>query len=352
MRLLPLSSATEDDLDAWDRLAEAAVEPNPFAEAAFVPVAARALGADRVRLLVAERDGEWVGCMPVELRRALGLSALASTWSHPYSFLGTPLVRRDGVDEFAAELAASLRSGEHCRYLMLRGVSAGPVLAAIEAATAGAGMGPIFERRFERGAYEGRPEDEQLSWMKSRRGKLRAQRRKLEKELGAVVTAQEQGDEAAEEFLRLESAGWKGRQGTAMSSEGESAELFRGVCAEFASRGRLLLRSLQAEDRVLAMTCDLSAGDVVFGFKSAYDEELRRYSPGIQLHVDNFGFFDGERPERLFDSCSAPDNETINRLWPDRRQLATVAIGRRGPVGKALGRALARAYETRKDGTG
>jgi CelD/BcsL family acetyltransferase involved in cellulose biosynthesis len=352
MRLLPLSAVSADDLSAWNRLGERAIEPNPFAEAAFVPSAAEALGAERVQLLVAERDGEWLGCMPIEIRRVLGLPILASTWSHPYSFLGTPLVTRDGLAEFAAELAASLRTAEHCRFLILRTCGDGPVLAALEAAAAEARLAPIFERRFERGAYEGRGEEEQLSWMKSRHSDLRRLRRKIEKDLGQEVVARERPHDAAtvDAFLNLESAGWKGKQGTAMATDSGGAELFRDVCAGFASRERLLLRSLETADgRVLAMTCALSAGDALFGFKAAYDEEMRKYSPGIQLHVEDFGSFDAERPERIFDSCGAPDSETINSLWPDRRPLATIALGRRGAMGKAVGRTLERAHQARSD---
>ena len=350
MRLLSPAAATAADMDAWNRLGERAAEPNPFAEAAFVLTSARALEADRVRLLIAERDGEWLGCLPIEIRRVAGFSILASSWSHPYSFLGTPLVDADGLAEFAAELVASLRAAEHCRFLLLRTSGDGPVLAALEAAAAEAGLTPIFAHRFERGTYEGRGEEEQLGWMKSRHSKLRRARRKLEKDLGEEVHARElAGDEAdIDAFLALESAGWKGAQGTAMATDGSAAELFRGVCDEFRTRNRLLLRSLETADgRVLAMTCSLAARDALFGFKAAYDEELRKYSPGIQLHVEDFGYFDGHRPERVFDSCGSPDSETINSLWPDRRALATVAIGRRGILGKAVGRTLERAHQAR-----
>ena len=72
MRLLSPSAVTADDLDAWNRLGECAIEANPFAEAAFVPTAVRALGAEHVQLLVAERDGEWIGCLPIEIRRVIG----------------------------------------------------------------------------------------------------------------------------------------------------------------------------------------------------------------------------------------------------------------------------------------
>ena len=42
----------------------------------------------------------------------------------------------------------------------------------------------------------------------------------------------------------------------------------------------------------------------------------------------------------LIDSCSAPDNETMNRLWPDRRELVTVVLARPGVRAGVIKRAL------------
>jgi CelD/BcsL family acetyltransferase involved in cellulose biosynthesis len=349
MRLIALNELTADDRAAWDSLAARAVEPNPFFEPLFVDAAAGALGAEGVGLLV---DGgvEWSGCLPVQVRRIAGIAVLASSWRLPYTYLGTPLVDRDRVDAFAAALAASLRAGEHCRCLMLRRASDGPVLAALRARGAAAGVVPVFERRFERGAYDGRPADRALEWMKSkRRSELKRQRRKLAESLDAEVEVTTRADTTAAvaDFLALESSGWKGEEGTAMAAGDGSARLFEAMCGAFADAGRLRISTLAAGGRPLAMTCDLRAGTTLFGFKSAYDEELRRFSPGVQLQVENFTRFDGEEGERLFDSCAEADNEMINGLWPDRRPLATVAFARRGPLGWVLGRGLEAAYERR-----
>ncbi len=349
MRLIALNELTPDDRAAWAALAAAAVEPNPFFEPLFVDAAAAAFGADGVGLLVDDDAEGWRGCVPIQVRRVAGLAVFASTWRLPYTYLGTPLVARDRLEEFAGALADSLRRGEHTRSLMLRRASDGPVLAALRERGAAAGIVPVFERCFERGAYDGRPADRQLEWMKSkRRSELKRQRRKLGESLEAEVEVITRADTkaAVADFLTLESSGWKGEEGTAMAAGDASARLFEGMCGAFAAAGRLRISDLRAGDRVLAMTCDLRAGETLFGFKSAYDEELRRFSPGVQLQVENFTRFDGAE-ETLFDSCAEPDNAMINGLWPDRRPLATVAFARRGPFSWALGRALEVAYERR-----
>jgi CelD/BcsL family acetyltransferase involved in cellulose biosynthesis len=338
-------------LAAWDRLTERAIEPNPFFERGFVTTACEQLGKIDVGVLFVEVDDGWAGCMPVHVTRALGLPLVVSSWKHPYSFLGTPLVDGDRLAEFSAALMRSVSQRDQGRYLALRRISGGPVLDSIRRAAKTIKADVLFERSFERAALERRPEADYTSGLKSkRRSELKRQRRRLGESLDVEVEARDRPDvvNAIEAFLLLESSGWKGENGTAMSSDPRSANFFRTMCADFAAAGRLRIRSLEAGDRVLAMTVDLRAGDSLFGFKTAFDEELARFSPGIQLQIDNFADFHEHCSERYIDSCSEPDNETMNSLWPDRRTVATLLLGQRGIASGAIGRGLNAAYEIRR----
>lgn len=349
MRLIPLQSLSSQDLRAWDRLARRAIEPNPFFERSFLLAAARFLAPAGVFLLVAEYDGGWYGCLPVVPKGFRGRPLLLRGWQHPYSFLGTPLVDRDLTREFAEELAREAGGRRPGRLLVLRRCSEGPVLAAIEAAVAASPRARILaRRREERAALERRPEPTYLDEVSPHhRRELRRLRRRLGEELGAEVTVRERSDDptAVDDFLRLEASGWKGSEGTAMSASGD-AELFRALCGEFANEGRLQMLSLEAEGRIAAMKCNIKAGDVLFGFKIAFDDALRRFSPGIQLEVENVDVFH-RRDEQTMDSCATPTNEMINRLWPDRRAIVKLMLGPGGPIGWIGSRALDAAYAIR-----
>lgn len=357
MRIVPLDSISTSQVQAWERLATRAAEPNPFFEPAFAITAAAALGDGRVGLLVHEKEGSWDGCMPVVLAKVLGYRASISTWQHPYSFLGTPLVDADRVDEFARALLGSVRAREHAHLLTIRRMGDGPVLAALERArkeVGQKGVKVVFERSFERAALERRAEPDYLSGLKSRRrSELKRQRRRLAEALGEELVAVDRTDfaSAADAFLQLESSGWKGERGTALASRKESTRMFRELCKKLGESGRLQMRSLQAGNRVVAMTCDLSAGDALFGFKTAYDETLRRYSPGIQLQIDNFAAFHEQPEKRLLDSCCEPDSDLLNGLWPDRRRIVTLVLGRRGPITALAGRTLRGADRARRAGS-
>src|ERR1051325_3098874 len=100
----------EEYIPAWEGLAHAALEPNPFYEAWMLIPALRLLGRDKSLQLVlvfaenqARPEGPPVLCglFPLERKpryKGLPVSVL-SLWKHSYCFLCTPLVRSDRARE-------------------------------------------------------------------------------------------------------------------------------------------------------------------------------------------------------------------------------------------------------------
>ena len=83
----------------------------------------------------------------------------------------------------------------------------------------------------------------------------------------------------------------------------------------------------------------LRSGDCRYAFKLAFDEEYRKQAPGAQLIVE-LAESPAAEGAALLDSCSAPDNETMNRLWPGRRELVTIVLARPGVRAGVIKRAL------------
>jgi CelD/BcsL family acetyltransferase involved in cellulose biosynthesis len=332
MRLIPLSALTSADLSSWAELSQRVIEPNPFFESVFLLAAWHALGRGDISLLVHAQGDRWKGCLPVQLQRPFRGPSVLSSWDHPYSFLGTPLVDRDCVDAFAQAFVRSAQDRDFARFAILRTAADGAVLAAIRAAMPETrSMGTIFEDEHERAMLVRHAQPDYLDALKPhRRRELKRLRRRLEEELGNLEVCDRADDpEAVENFLRLEESGWKGQGGTAMAASGDDAEMFRSMCASYAAADRLQLLSLQAGDQVVAMKCNISANRTLFCFKIAYDERFSRYSPGVLLEVENMRIFHEQRDEQLMDSCADPDNAMINRLWQDRRSIVTTMLGPR-----------------------
>lgn len=351
--LVPLASIGPPEVGRWRELAAAAIEPNPFFEPELVLPAAKALAADPSLLVSVDEDGAWAAAMPVLGGRGwrhLPLRGLSS-WTHIYSFFGAPLLRR-GAEQ--AALADWLRpSGGALRpFLGLDLLDAdGPFMAALEAAAGRAGASIVVYEEHERAALHRTPEGLGMRLgSKRRRENARLGRRLGEALGGAEITVVDRAGDpaAAEDFLALESSGWKGTEGTALRSDPAHAEFFRSLCEGFGRLGRLQLLSLEGGGRAAAIKCDIVAGGTVFCFKTAFDESLAEFSPGVQLERGIVDYMGDDDEVLLIDTCAEAGNGMANRVWPDRRRMVSLAVTRGGAAGVLPGLTVRGLARTRK----
>ena len=159
---------------------------------------------------------------------------------------------------------------------------------------------------------------------------------------------------AVNELIEIEGASRLAAGGMVLKSDAAYERFFREMCAGFAAAGRLQLHALRYGDQTLAIRCNLLADPGIFYFKVAYDESFAQFSPGIRLEVESFHLFHDRPQSEWVDACSDPNNETMNRLLPERRTLITLVLIKPGPrahvtaaairAGRALReRAMARA---------
>jgi CelD/BcsL family acetyltransferase involved in cellulose biosynthesis len=84
---------------------------------------------------------------------------------------------------------------------------------------------------------------------------------------------------------------------------------------------------LQAGDVAAARQCHLLMGGTVFHWKTTYDEELSRFSPGAQLELDVLQDFYDDAEIRSLDPCTGNVVSPSDRLYPDRRLIGDVLVG-------------------------
>ncbi len=323
----------EDDVRAWRALADRALEPNPYLRPEFVLSSAEASGDDAA--LVTVRDEErWLGLLPVGLAkrwRRTPLPCLAP-WLPEYAYSGTPLIDRDAREPALSALLDLLAAERRAAALVLHPFDpTGPIGAGLLLHMGERAIAPFVYADFERAAIRRRPESTYLAESVSAAGrkKLRSRKRALGRELGAETVLVDRSHEPAawDAFLELEHAGWKGEHGSSLASDERDAAFFRGMCAGMAAAGHLQILGLEAAGRTVAMQCNLIDGPSVYAFKVAYDAAFARFSPGVLLEVEAIEHFHRALQDvELLDSCADPDNELINRIWPDRRRLQTLVI--------------------------
>ncbi|HZX96630.1 MAG TPA: GNAT family N-acetyltransferase [Myxococcales bacterium] len=325
---------------AWQDLAASAAEPNPFYEPWMLLPALRsfAAGARVEVLLVFRGPSQLCGLFPVLHRRGR-----AELWRHPYCYLSAPLVRQ-GCE--GAVLAAWLDAlAAKASVVRLEDVPGdGPIRKHLVDALHQRGWPSLVSDAYTRAVLRRAPSAEHFlaqALAGKRRKELRRQRARLS-ELGRLATDElAQGADPLpwiDEFLALEAAGWKGRDGVAaLPHRTFMADMAKGA----ARQGRLQMLALRLDGKPVALKLNLFAGEgeSAFAFKITFDESYARFSPGVLLELDNVERAHQLPALRWMDSCAAPNRFMINHLWPDRREMQTVffATGsRRGALTVAL----------------
>ncbi len=338
-------------LDAWDMLARQCAEPNPFYESWYLRPSLECLGAGRsVRLLCVEAGGRLIGLLPlVHQRRYYGRPIPnLSNWVHDNCFLGVPMIAA-GMERLFWRALLDWADA-HCGaavFLHLRAMPlASPVTDALIEACGEQDREIALVHREERallrsdlspGAYF----DAALSGKK--RKELRRQAARLG-ELGDLRFIRQRDAEGispwCEAFLGLEQSGWKGRAGSALLCATETAALFRRTVAGAARRDKLERLTLTLNGHPIAMLASFLAPPGAFSFKTAYDEDYARFSPGVLLQRENLAML--EDPDIAWtDSCAAADHPMIDHIWRERRAIGRFSVAIGGSIRQRLFHMLA-----------
>jgi hypothetical protein len=302
-------------------------------------------------LVIAEDEGRFFGCFPV--KRVAWDARPSATWRGVWRPALTTQVRRlrydltplvsgeRGIEAVTALLSALTHRGgaKDAGILVLEALDAdGPVSSYIACAakelrlpvhTYSTWVRPVVRRRDE------------LTYRSIHGGKhlrnIAQRRRQLGEKLGGEVALVDRSADlsAVDELIALEAAGYKLKNGAALVSHPGEPEWFREMCDRFRSAGRLLLYSLQVGDSVVAMQLMLRGGEGLFGLLTAYDEDYARYRPGTQLDLDGIDRFHEATDAQWLDTCTWAGNETLLRLYPDRRTVSTVLVAVGGPLDRS-----------------
>jgi CelD/BcsL family acetyltransferase involved in cellulose biosynthesis len=349
----PAAERLDSLQEEWQALAARASEPNAFSEWWFVVASVRHLADDSVRIAEVRDGGLLIGLLPLVVERHYGRVPVAfvQNWRHHHQFLGAPLVRQGREQAFWQTLLLALDDARWAPgFLHLRDLPEGCPLhqALIAAATATGRAAPIVYR--EARAFLQTPltpaEYFSQTVRKKKRKELGRLRNRLA-ELGALTTRvfgpSDDLGAWCDNYLKLEQSGWKGREGSALACRPATEHFFRDALAGANQSGRLQLLALELDGRPIAMLVNFLASPGSFSFKTAFDEEYARFSPGVLIQIENLAIL--ERPEiEWMDSCAAEQHPMIDRLWAERRALVRVTIPLSG-VQRRLAYATARSLE-------
>jgi CelD/BcsL family acetyltransferase involved in cellulose biosynthesis len=332
--------------DVWRALSRRALEPNVFAEPAFVVNALRHLAPEaQCRPVLVWRgaaDDRLIGALVLETPLALPGLRVARIWRSEQAGLAALLLDQDEAAEALAALLDWLaRARPAVAGLLAPALAeAGPTKGALAALARRQNLRRLDLGRAERAlllapaAPDGGFEDR----LPKKRSKEWARLLRRLGERGAVAFRVAADAESIEAFLSIEARGWKGARRTALGSDPGRAAFTRAMLAAMARDGALAVHVLAVGGAAIAAAVVLRSGERAFYWKTAYDEAYAEYSPGVQVTLALSRAQMRDPSLAATDSCAIAGHPMIDRLWPARLALVDQAIATRS--GPAIGLAL------------
>jgi CelD/BcsL family acetyltransferase involved in cellulose biosynthesis len=347
---------------AWADLLTRADAPNVFMDPALVRIADETEPQARHRALLAWKGidgkrqlvGVWAFAIGRARRSVLPVRVLSAP-SHIHGHLSTPVIDRNYLDEtLDAILDCIVADPQMPKIVALDTMGQDrPTYDALVRVLGKRNSAPCLFEQSQRpklaSTLDGKAYLEK-SLSGSTRKKLRQHRRRLAEQgaLTFVIASEPQAvRRALEEFLTLEAAGWKGRQGTALQSKAANAAFMLGAVGALAKQGRASVHSLYLDGKPVSMQIVARAGAAAFTWKTTYDETFRDFSPGMLLLEDYTAAFLADKSIAFVDSCSFDDTGFMS-AWTERQPIADLWFdARRG--GSVAFRALSHGQKTYRD---
>jgi CelD/BcsL family acetyltransferase involved in cellulose biosynthesis len=338
--------------EGWMELARRALDANIFADPLFLTAALQHVPPARRPVFVVTFDeaepDRLTGVFPLHIpRRALG--SIARVWFNPMMANGAPLIDAARAPQAIRELFAWMQQNHpNIRALMFPALGMEGASAQAIQATAKALAAPVrvFDERsravvsadlWQAGSASSRPP--------CATGKeLRRLRRRLGEQGDLTyVSARTPNDirPALERFLALESSGWKGRRGTGLLCDPSTATFARALVRHLARRGRCRIDALELNGKPIAMGIVLLTGERAVYWKTCFDENFSRFSPGSIFSLEMTDAVLGDDDVTTIDSCAIENHPMIDRLWRERATVADIAIAIPGGSSIAFNVAMA-----------
>lgn len=329
--------------DDWTALVGRAVAGNVSMHPAVVTAVAAA-GADvRILLAWAGEGGEgrrllgvWVLAVG-RLYRRLPTRTLVSP-VHSKLILGGPVIDREAVEKVLRVMFDALaRDRSMPGLLQLQELPGqGPIWEALRRVLRERRSAVAILRRLTRPMLSSGADPEAYlrgALSQKRRAELRRCRRRLAEQGGLEVTSHRgtvEVRQAFEEFLALEASGWKGRARTALAQRGATTlAMFRRIIEGLSRDGLVKIMALRLSGRAVAMEVTLRCGGVGHTWKSAYDESLRSFGPGLLLMEDMTRAMLADRDLRHVDMSNNRDSISlggVGAFWPERHDVVDLLV--------------------------
>lgn len=299
-----------------------------------------------------DQDGDkqqLIGIIPLHMERRYGRWPLPhiSNWIHPNLFLGNPNIVSGFEQAFWEQLLRALdKKYDTGPFLHLYGQAKTlPSAMALHDATRKTRRFNDVVQTTVRAMLETDLQGDEY-YRQTVRSKKRKELRRLRNRLNDegmvdVVRGCSDGgiDAWISDFLKLEQSGWKGEAGSALASHHTTRTFFTKVMMAAHQRGLADFSSMTLNGRPIAMLATLINGEYGYSFKTCFDEDYARFSPGVLLQIELMDLRE-QHGLKLIDSCASQNHPMIDSLWGQRRDVVRRSVSLNGIFGYGITVAL------------
>lgn len=332
-------------------LERSASHPNPFAfSPALQPLLPRrgkaheggkaSAGSMASALISTRADGTLNGVWPMNAQKHSGLLRIMRAPNVPlYDTDGTPMIVAGHERAVLKQMIAFLAADPALPKVLLGHslIAEGPVWDALQWLSSLGLLRLTVIESWERSILEGGAEGAETYFRRfssaRTRKTIRAKIRRLQEFAPlslAIHKAVEDIPAAFATFLKLEASGWKGNKRTALKFHPDDARYSLELVTGLARTGRAFIGVLNMGERPVAAGLFLRAAGEVNFWRTAYDNDLSRFSPGKILDVMITDHLCSQPWFNRLDSGTDSAMDPTKLLWTQRRKMANVVIDCRG----------------------
>ncbi|MEM0899752.1 MAG: GNAT family N-acetyltransferase [Pseudomonadota bacterium] len=325
-----------------DGSADFAVEPNIFFQPKFCVPALNRIEEKQVRLLLLQDGGRDDALtrflMPFTVERpgfSLGPSIMRA-WSSPYGPSGVPIVERREASQTVEDVFFTLaqRSLDLPKIMVLPQVPVtSKTISLMRSVAISLGLPTASTKAEQRPVLDATMEP-QLFLQESMSGHHRRNYSRLQRQLDqagnlkyAIARNPDEVRLALEEFLLLENRGWKGEKRTSLASDRYRGAFAREAVNNLAQSDKVRIHSYTLDGAVIASLIVFVDANRAWTWKTTYDEDLSRFSPGVLLMMRATETMLDDPNILSADSCAIAEHPMMSRLWSERTDITNLVIG-------------------------
>ncbi|MGE7369723.1 GNAT family N-acetyltransferase [Neorhizobium sp. NPDC001467] len=342
-----------------DFLSNRVMEPNIFFSGRLLAPAMPRVEDRDVRLALIRDDREGRSrmrlLMPYSVEKP-GFSMgppIIRVWANPFGPLGTPLLDAEDAAETIDNLLEALGSRQaklpsvlvlpdlrlNGRFAqLLRAVA---ISRELPVTVTGQYQRPMLESYLDGDAYL------KQAMTAAHLRDMRRQWRLLEQDGAISYNVARQPAEIrrrTEEFLALEAKGWKGRKRTALINDRYRAAFAREAISNLSEADAVRIHTIDIDGRAIASLVVFVMAGEAYTWKTAYDEQYARFSPGKLLMMKLTDWHLDDANIMRTDSCAVPDHPIMSRFWGEREDMGTVLIGLRSNADRDMRQAASQLH--------